>query len=190
MNDLDWKMPALVGGLITGVLSALPVVSSANCCFCGWALFGGAIAAKMLIGRTPRQVKSGEGAKVGLMAGLIAAAVCLPISILLILSGAFEEFQNQMMSRMGELFNDPNIQAEIERIIEENRNKSAAEKFIGSLVILVPYSILIWAFCVLGGLIGVALFENRKDLPPAPPQYHPPSTPTYPSQSPPQSGGE
>jgi hypothetical protein len=186
MNDLDWKMPALVGGLITGVFSVIPVVNLANCCFCGWALFGGAIAAKMLIGRTPRQVKSGDGAKVGLMAGLVAVAAYLLISTPLILSGAFEGFQNQLLTRIGEISNDPSIQEAMQRALEENQNMTALQRYIGALVFLVPFSILLWAFSVLGGLIGVALFEKRKDLPPSPPQYSPP----YPPQYPPQSGGE
>jgi len=84
---------------------------------------------------------------------------------------------------MAELSNDPNIQETIQRAIEENENRTAGEKFVGSLVVLVPYSILLGAFCVLGGLIGVALFEKRKDLPPSPPQYPPPYPPPYPPQS-------
>jgi hypothetical protein len=190
MNDLDWKMPALVGGLITGIFSVIPVVNLANCCFCGWALFGGAIAAKMLIDRTPRQVKSGDGAKVGLIAGLIAAAAYLLISAPLVLSGALEGFQNQMMARMAEISNDPTVQEVMQRAIEENQNRTALQKFIGALVFLIPFSILLWAFSILGGLLGVALFEKRKDLPPSPPRYSPPINPTYPSQYPPQSGGE
>jgi hypothetical protein len=185
MNDLDWKMPALIGGLITGVFSVVPIVNLANCCFCGWALFGGAIAAKMLINRTPHQVvKSGDGAKVGVMAGLVSIAVYLLISTPLILSGAFEGFQTELMSRIGEYSNDPNIQDAMQRAIEENQNRTAIQKYIGSLVFLIPFTLFLGAFCVLGGLLGVALFEKRKDLP-SPPQY-----PTYPSQYPPQSGGE
>jgi hypothetical protein len=190
MNDLDWKMPALVGGLITGVFSLVPVVNLANCCFCGWALFGGAIAAKMLINRTPRQVTSGDGAKIGLMAGLIAAVIYLFISAPLVLSGAFEGFQSQLLARLAELSNDPSLQEMAQRAIEENQNRSAIQKFIGSFVVLVPLSFLLGAFCVLGGLLGVALFEKRKGLPPSPPQYPPSVTPTYPPQYPPQSGGE
>ena len=36
--------PALLGGVVIGVLSALPVINVANCC-CAWILFGGALAA-------------------------------------------------------------------------------------------------------------------------------------------------
>jgi len=37
----------LIGGMFTGVLSALPIVSVANCC-CVWLIGGGAITAYLL----------------------------------------------------------------------------------------------------------------------------------------------
>ena len=58
---------------MAGILSVIPFVNFVNCCFCAWLLVGGAVAAKMLINRAPRPVRSGEGAQVGAVAGLIAA---------------------------------------------------------------------------------------------------------------------
>jgi hypothetical protein len=189
MNDLDWKLPALIGGLITGVFSMVPIVSLANCCFCSWALVGGAVAAKMLVDRTPRPVKSSEGAKIGLIAGLIAAAVSLFLGVAYALLGFGENFESQFLADIGSISDDPEAQQLMSRIVEMITNMTPAQKFLYSLVAQILFSGVLAAFCVLGGLLGIALFEKRRELPPPtpyPPQYSPP----YPPQYPPQSGGE
>jgi hypothetical protein len=187
MNDLDWKMPALIGGLLTGVLSVIPVVNFVNCCFCGWALVGGALATKLLVDRTPRPLRGGDGARIGLMSGLIAAGIYLLINIPLILTGIAENFQYRMMGRIADSANNPELQEWIRRIIEESARRTMAEKFFSSLLVLIPLSILLGGFTVLGGLLGVALFEKRKNLPPPPPYPTQPET-QPPWQYPPQSG--
>jgi hypothetical protein len=173
MNELDWKMPALVGGLITGLLTLIPGVNLLTCCFCGQSLIGGAIASKMLINRTPRPMSSGDGAKVGLMAGLIAAVFYLVLSIPLSLLGASEALMAQLVEMLSGVSSDPNLQESLRQMIEQSANRSAAEKLVSSLIVTIPFCIILGAFCVLGGLIGVALFEKRKVEPPAPPQYPP-----------------
>jgi hypothetical protein len=189
MNDLDWKVPALIGGLITGVLSMVPIISLANCCFCSWALVGGAVAAKMLVDRTPRPVKSSEGAKIGLIAGLRAAGVSLFLGIGYALLGFGENFESQFLAEIASRSDDPEAQQLMSRIAEMMANMSPAQRFLYSLVAQILFSGVLGVFCVLGGLLGIVLFEKRKDLPPPapyPPQYSPP----YPPQYPPQSGGE
>ncbi|MBO0723320.1 MAG: hypothetical protein J2P41_21030 [Blastocatellia bacterium] len=171
MNDLDWKTPALVGGLITGVFSVAPFVNFVNCCFCGWALIGGAVAANMLIGRTPRPLNSGDGAKIGLFAGLIAGGVYILLSLPLTLLGISEGLRNRMLDRISEISNDPALQETFHRMIEQSANLSMTQKVLSSLVILIPSGIVLCGFTVLGGLIGVTLFEKRKSLPPPPPPY-------------------
>src|SRR5262245_37312178 len=80
MDDLEWKRPALIGGLISGILSAMPFVSALNYCLCLWAWVGGAVASKLLIGRSQRIVTGKDGARVGLYSGLIASAIVLLIT--------------------------------------------------------------------------------------------------------------
>src|SRR5690349_24929968 len=72
--------PALLGGIAIGVLSALPVINIANCC-CAWILFGGALAAYLMQQNHPEPIQIGDGAGVGLLAGVIGAAVWLVVSI-------------------------------------------------------------------------------------------------------------
>src|SRR6186997_2833308 len=72
--------PALLGGVTIGVLSALPVINIANCC-CAWILFGGALAAYLMQQNHPEPIQVGDGAIVGLLAGVTGAFVWLVLSI-------------------------------------------------------------------------------------------------------------
>jgi len=192
MNDLDWKQPALIGGVIGGILSVIPGISLINCCFCAWLLFGGAIAAKLLINRTPRPVKSGEGAQVGAIAGLIAAGIYFFISLALIVFSVGLGFQQKMFERIAERYNDPQFREMLQKIIEANANQTPGQRLIASLPVLIALSVLYVGFSTLGGLLGVALFEKRRDQPPPqqyPPGYPPGSPPNYPPNYPPPSGG-
>jgi len=195
MNELDWKQPALVGGVMAGVLSVIPLVNFVNCCFCAWLLVGGAVAAKMLINRAPRPVRSGEGAQVGAVAGLIAAGIYSLISLALAVFSIGQRFQEDLLSRMAEMSNDPNFQAMIRKMLEESANQPLAQKLISVVISLIIVSVIYIGFSTLGGLLGVALFEKRRDQPPPqyppgyPPGYTPNYPPNYPPQPPPTSGG-
>ena len=196
MNELDWKQPALVGGVMAGMLSVIPFVNFVNCCFCAWLLVGGAVAAKMLINRAPRPVRSGEGAQVGAVAGLIAAGIYSLISLAMAVFNIGQRLQEELFNRIGEASGDPQIQADIQKMIEASANQPLAQKLVSVVIVLIIVSIIYIGFSTLGGLLGVALFEKRRDQPP-PPQYppgYPPSQPpnyppNYPPQYPPPSGG-
>ncbi|HEY7183259.1 MAG TPA: hypothetical protein VIC84_17635 [Blastocatellia bacterium] len=204
MNELDWKQPALVGGVTAGLLSVIPLVNLVNCCFCAWLLVGGAVAAKMLIDRTPRPLRSGEGAQVGAIAGLIASGIYSLISLALVVLGVGQNVQQQQeaLDRVAERTNDPNIREAIQRIGEMLVNQSPAGRILLTLAGMAVVTVIYVGFSTLGGLLGVAMFEKRRNQPPPPqypPQYPPPYPPNYPQQStpgadyppqnPPQSGG-
>jgi hypothetical protein len=197
MNELDWKQPALIGGVIAGLLSAIPGIGEANCCFCAWLLVGGAIAAKMLINRTPRPIRSGEGAQIGALAGLIAAGVFLIVRIPLIIFAVIERFQIAMLDRVSVWSNNPDIQELTRKTIEAmeaSMNQTPAQRLVSTLPFLIIPVVVFIGFSTLGGLLGVALFEKRRDQPPPPqyppgypPQYPPNYPPNYPPQYPPPS---
>lgn len=63
--------PALFGGLLAGVLSALPIIGAANICCCLWAVVGGLLAGYLYINNSPQPIRTGDGALVGLFAGAI-----------------------------------------------------------------------------------------------------------------------
>src|SRR4030095_14563462 len=137
--ELDWKQPALVGGVIAGLLSSIPLVNIANCCFCAWLLFGGAIAAKMLINRTPRPVRSGEGARVGAVAGLIAAGIYSLISLAMVVFGIGQDVQQQQeaLNRISEATKDPQVREMAQRFVEMIANQTPAQRIVFALVFLI-----------------------------------------------------
>lgn len=197
MDDLDWKKPALVGGLISGILSVAPFISALNVCLCLWAWVGSIVAAKLLIGQAPRIVTPKDGAKIGLYSGLIAFAIVLLVTTPLTIWQMDRTLQN-MPAIMS---SSPEAQALYERI-----QNDSVFKILFSFVVAFINSVLVLGFSILGGMLGVALFEKRRAqplTPPYPPGYPPPSyPPSYPQQSappepstdypprnPPQSGG-
>ncbi len=85
MNKIRTQ-PVLLGGLVIGVLSALPVISIANCC-CLWIAGGGAVAAYLGQQQAADRFSVGDGALYGALAGLVGACVWLlvwtPIHLIL-----------------------------------------------------------------------------------------------------------
>ena len=98
--DKSRLQPALLGGLLIGVLSALPLVSAGNCCCCLWVVCGGALAAYLRQQNLPTQIAASEGAVVGLFAGLIGGVAATILSIPLEM--AMGQFQQQMLERMSD----------------------------------------------------------------------------------------
>src|SRR5262249_17941587 len=103
-DDLRTR-PAIVGGLIAGVLSVFQLTQT---CCCLWALFGGAIAARMLISRSPMRVTSNEGARVGMLAGVLAGIIYFFIG--LPLSLATIGWRLRVLEELSNNFNNPKLQ--------------------------------------------------------------------------------
>ncbi len=140
--------PALLGGLIVGVLSAIPFI---NYCCCIWSIGGGVLAAYLYIKSSPIPVTMGDGAIVGGLAGIVGGIIYLiiglPIAILFGMTAMTEQ-----LSRSG-------VQL----------------PFSGTLLMIVAGiigAIILAVLATLGGIIGVAIFEKRKgsNLTPPPPQ--------------------
>lgn len=142
MNKLK---PALLGGLVVGLLSAIPFV---NYCCCIWGIGGGGLASFLYIKESPTKIGPGDGAMLGALAGVVGAVIYLIVGVPIayFISGA----------AMEQAFSQANIHL----------------PFTGFLLFLV--SGLIGGLCllvlaVIGGLIAVPIFEKRTDAPPPPP---------------------
>ncbi len=161
--------PALLGGLAIGVLSALPVVSLANCC-CAWILFGGALAAYLMQQNHPEPVGVGDGAVVGLLAGIVGAFVWLLLFIPL--TALLSPFQSRMIQRMLSSANDmpPEVRAMLEGFA------SGGGAGIGVVFFFFVMLCVSSFFGMIGGLFGALMF--RKNGPPPPPP--PPTNPAFP----------
>src|SRR5687768_14940548 len=89
--------PALLGGLLIGVLSALPFVSIVNGCCCLWVIAGGVLTSYLLQERSPVAIDAGGAAVSGLQAGMIGAIVAAVLgAAVTFLTGGGAEQLDQM----------------------------------------------------------------------------------------------
>jgi hypothetical protein len=144
MNKLK---PALLGGLIVGLLSSIPII---NYCCCIWGIGGGALAGFLYIKSAPAPVRAGDGAVIGALAGVIGGLLFFVVGfpVAYFLSGA----------QMEQALAQANVDIPI----------SGLPLFI---VVYLVGAIFLLVLSVIGGLISVPIFEKRKDgVPPPPPQ--------------------
>ncbi len=142
-----------------GVLSALPIVSVGNGCCCLWVVSGGAIAAYLLQQNQAAPIEPGDGALVGLLAGLTGAFVqfliAIPIDVML---APFEQAMMQRVLDMGSL--PPEIRDALERY---GRNgTTSGVYFVVSRVVGLMFWLFVGAiFSTLGGLLGAMMFRRQ-----------------------------
>jgi len=176
MNEARMLKPALIGGVLLGILSSLPLINLFNCFCCAWVIAGGVLAAHLYVKDSPTPVSLGGGVAVGLFTGIIGAIVTALFSIPLRLmtnKGGMNAIE-QLRETLDQL---PNMPAETRQMIESlfaQGNMGTAFFIVGLLFMLVLYSL----FAMVGGTIGVAIFEKRKpgSGPQEVPPYQPPST--------------
>ena len=153
--------PALLGGVTIGVLSALPVINLANCC-CAWILFGGGLAAYLMQQNHPEPIQAGDGAIVGVLAGIIGAFVWLIVSVPI--GAMMAPFQSEMAARA---MRDAADMAPELRALFENMSGAPAigiGLIFGFFVMLCVSTV----FGMLGGLFGALMFKKHQP-PPIPP---------------------
>src|SRR5215207_9867967 len=73
--------PALIGGVVLGILSVVPFVSAANICCCLWAILGGMLATYLYVKNSPTPASPGDGAILGALAGVVGAIIYLIVGI-------------------------------------------------------------------------------------------------------------
>ena len=153
--------PAVIGGVVLGLLSAIPFVNIVNVCCCLWAILGGMLASHLYVKNSPTPATAGDGAIVGAIAGAVGAVISLIIGIpLSIVSGA--AMRGLLISLMERA--DPR-QAEVFARQLEASGESVAGAIVNGLIL----AVLLFIFAIIGGLIGIPLFEKRKGGPPPPP---------------------
>jgi hypothetical protein len=148
--------PALIGGLVIGVLSALPIIAAGNYCCCLWIIGGGVLAAYLLQQNSIEPITQGDAAITGLMAGIVGAFVY--VVILIALTPLIAPMQHRMLERI--LDNANGMPPEFRELMSRSIEGPLAIA-IGFLTHLVLGAI----FATIGGLLGAVFF--RKPLPPA-----------------------
>ena len=147
--------PALVGGLVMGVLTGLPIVSAGNLCCCMWVIGGGVIAAYMLQQNEPMPITTADGAAVGLMAGVVGAFVYLILSIPIsfLVAPMEREIVQRFVERMGEM---PPQFRELAA-----RGAGTGFRLIMGFILWLVVGVI---FSTIGGVVGQAVFQKK--LPP------------------------
>ena len=106
--DSGRLQPALYGGLLIGVLSALPLINIGNCCCCLWVLWVGCLPCTCGSRIPPMASRLRKARSSGLLAGLIGGVVggLLSIPLQAMTSG----FQQQILEWI--LSTNPDMPAE------------------------------------------------------------------------------
>src|SRR6185503_5545589 len=73
--------PALIGGVLLGLLSVIPFVNAVNVCCCLWAILGGMLASYIYVKNSPTPANAGDGAILGALAGAIGAVISIILGI-------------------------------------------------------------------------------------------------------------
>ena len=178
-------MPALLAGLVIGVLSSLPIVSAGNCCCCAWIVGGGALGAWLLQQNSARAITIAEGMLVGLIAGVIGAVVSVPVALVVQMvmptygdPGAALDW---MLERSGPM--PPELRDAFERAREST---ASTRGLVGLLLTFIFALVVNLIFATLGGLLGALFFRRGPEPsnwapadggpPPPPPPPVPPAT--------------
>ena len=155
--------PALIGGVLLGLLSVIPFVNALNICCCLWAILGGMLASYLYVKNSPTPATPGDGAIVGALAGVIGAIISIILGIPINYAMG-PTMRNLMLNLMENLDRQ---QADMMRRQLEMSGDSIAAVIINAVIL----AFLLFIFSLIGGLIGTALFEKRKGgaAPPPPP---------------------
>jgi hypothetical protein len=162
-----------------GWLSALPIIYFGNMCCCLWVVSGGLVAAYLLQQNQPTAITPGDGALVGLLAGLAGALMHFLISIPIDLLMA--PFERAMAERLLQATPDmPQWIAEMLQQASQQRSEVGIGFVIASRIVVFMIMLCIGAiFSTLGGLLGAAIFKKETppgviDIQPPPPLDLPP----------------
>jgi hypothetical protein len=147
-----------------GALGALPIVSAGNLCCCMWVIAGGIIAAYVLQQNETAPITTGDGAMVGLLAGVVGAFVYLILSIPI--SFLVAPMERMLFQRMVERFGDmpPEFREFASRGVGQG---------LRLMISFIMYLVVGAIFSTIGGVIGQAIFQKKTppgtiDVPPPP----------------------
>ncbi len=145
-----------------GLLSGLPFISAGNLCCCLWVIAGGLVAAYVLQQNQAAPITPGDGALVGLLAGLLGAVVQAIVSIPI--NFFLGPMERALVERIVDM--SGNMPVDMRDALERygRGNQSFAFTIIASVVAFMFYVCVGAVFSTIGGLIGAAIF--KKDTPP------------------------
>ena len=148
--------PALIGGVTLGVANVIPFLNMLNCACCALIIGGGVLASYLYVKDLPPspQAPYGDGALIGLMAGVIGALVNTVLSIpMMLLTSSIG-----MMPNLDDMFEQMDMPEEVQGLLSgiSTGGFSLTVLLFGLMMGLVINSI----FATLGGVIGIAIFKK------------------------------
>jgi hypothetical protein len=149
--------PALIGGAVIGILTTIPGI---NCLCCMWIIFGGGLAAYIYWRKLPVDIEfnTGEGALIGLLAGIFGALFSTLIHYLFLALIGFDSGHENFDSWIS---SNEDIPVEIEEFIRSFFEEQSSSTFF--TIIYIFFSLIINSiFGTLGGIIGANLFSKKK----------------------------
>lgn len=159
MNDK--LKPAIIGGVVVGLLSIIPIIGLGNLCCCLWAILGGLLATYLYVKNSPVPAKPADGAILGAIAGAVGGLIVIVLGIpISIVAGGITR---ELLIRIIENINPS--QADLMRI-----QLAAGTSIIIAIRDGVLLAVCLVIFSTLGGLVGVPIFEKRKGTGTTPPQ--------------------
>lgn len=154
-NKEHYLKAFLIAGLVSGLLSSLPIISIGNCC-CLWMLFGGGLSAWLLSGSAKKSVRIGESALVGLFSGLLAGMIFSFTETIkrIINPDQFQLVIETMRSR------GVSLPPEMEDYLSQALNL-IAHPGLFLIGLLFFYLLIFGIMSITGAVIGFSIFEPR-----------------------------
>lgn len=171
---------AFFAGIAIGLVSSIPGLNLINCCCCAGIILGGVLAVYLYKkdlepGMPP--LEASDGVILGVMAGVVGAFVAVLFDLILfaIMGPVAMEFVQEIVDRVIENMEEsgsipPDVADQIRDQLEESFAES--KTFVGILSNLFFTLIIYPIFALMGGLIGYAIWRQKKtmDQTPAPSQ--------------------
>jgi len=151
--------PVLIGALVMGVLSALPIISAGNVCCCLWVICGGVAAAYALQQGQPEPITPADGAFIGFLAGILGAFVyiALYVPIEAVIGPVEREMMQRMVDNMGGAEG-------FRTYFERSQGVGGPIRYAISFLTMLFVGAI---FSTIGGLLGALMFRKR-EIPGAP----------------------
>jgi hypothetical protein len=141
-------VPALIGGVVGGVLSVTPIISVLNCVLCLWIVVGGALAVYFVKrwNDIKGKISTGKAALTGAISGFVAAIIVIVVNFFL--AGDFRSILDEAMRspEVGEALRDAGV---------------TLEEIVGVVLVFVVL-VMIVIFALFGALGGIISNEVKK----------------------------
>ena len=142
---------ALIGGAVFGIASLLPYIGLVNAFCCALYIAGGVLASYLYLKEQPPGDKApyGEGAVVGLLAGVFGGIVVAVLTPILTALGYMPGAEvMEMLKGFGVPMPEMDVAAEV----------TAMALVLGAVQAIILYMI----FGTIGGLVGTAIFHKKE----------------------------